>query len=264
MLTPLWAVVGVLIFAGASFFFAVAESALFSLGKWQTRQLAERSPQAGGLVARLLAQPQDLLATIVLGNTFSNAAIVAIPLWLALSVGWPPGAVVGMLAAALALILIGCEVAPKTLAVRAPDRWSLWVARPMSLLQDLTRPLRQIAQQFDTAILRIVVPHSVKPQAALGDEEYQELLDLAYQQGTLAQSEKEIILQIISLDRRTARDVMRPRSQMASIPDDLSVEEMIDAARKYKHRRLPIYDQTPDTIVGILNTRAPLLDPQMG
>src|SRR5437867_3854461 len=98
MLTPLWAVVGILVFAGASFFFAVAESALFSLGKWQTRQLAERSPQAGGLVARLLAQPQDLLATIVLGNTFSNAAIVAIPLWLALSVGWPPGAVVGMLA----------------------------------------------------------------------------------------------------------------------------------------------------------------------
>ena len=56
---------------------------------------------------------------------------------------------------------------------------------------------------------------------------------------------------------------MRPRSQMAAIPDDLSIEEMIEAARKYKHRRLPIYDETPDTIVGILNTRALLLDPQI-
>src|SRR5207249_7886528 len=83
-----------------------------------------------------------------------------------------------------------------------------------------------------------------------------------YQHGTLAEAEKEIILQIVRLDRRTAKEVMRPRSQMAAIPDDLSIEEMIEAARRYKHRRLPMYDQTPDTIVGILNTRALLLDPQ--
>src|SRR5207245_9774174 len=93
--------------------------------------------------------------------------------------------------------------------------------------------------------------------------EYQELIELAFQQGALAQSEKEIILQIIQLDRRTAREVMKPRSQMAAISDDLSVEEMIEAARKYKHRRLPIYDETPDTIVGILNAQALLLDPQI-
>jgi len=262
MLTPLWAVLGVLLFAGASFFFAVAESALFSLGKWQARQLVERSPQTGGRVGRLLAEPQDLLATIVLGNTFANAVIVAIPLWLALSGGWSLGVILLLLAAALALILVGCEVVPKTLAVRAPERWSLWVARPMSYLRGATRPLRQVAQYLDAAILSAAIPGSLKSQTALSDEEYQELLELAYQQGTLAQSEKEIILQIISLDRRTAREVMRPRSQMASIPDDLSVEEMIAAARKYKHRRLPLYDETPDTIVGVLNTRALLLDPR--
>src|SRR6266568_3296375 len=86
---------------------------------------------------------------------------------------------------------------------------------------------------------------------------------MAYQHGNLGQSEKEIILQIIILDRRTVKEVMKPRSQMAAIPDDLSVEEMIAAARKHKHRRLPMYDETPDTIVGILNTRALLLDPQI-
>jgi len=133
----------------------------------------------------------------------------------------------------------------------------------MLFLQGVTRPLRQVAQRLDAAILGAIVPRSFKPQSTLSDEDYQELLELAYQQGTLAQSEKEIILQIISLDRRTARDVMRPRSQMASIPDDMAVEEMIASARKFKHRRLPIYDGTPDTIVGVLNTRALLLDPRM-
>jgi putative hemolysin len=86
---------------------------------------------------------------------------------------------------------------------------------------------------------------------------------VAYQQGTLARSERDLILQIIRLDRRTAQEVMKPRSQMASIPDDLSVEEMRAAARKHKHRRLPVYDETPDTIVGILNTRSLLLNPEI-
>jgi CBS domain containing-hemolysin-like protein len=101
------------------------------------------------------------------------------------------------------------------------------------------------------------------PVPALSDAEYHELLDMAHRQGTLAESEKEIILQIISLDQRMARDVMRPRAGMACISDDATVAEMIAAAKKFKHRRLPIYDETPDTIVGILNARALLLDPEI-
>src|SRR5205085_6614714 len=117
--------------------------------------------------------------------------------------------------------------------------------------------------RINTGILKAAVSGSFQQQRTLTDAEYQELLEMAFQQGALAQSEKEIILQIINLDRRTAREVMKPRSQMAAIPDDLSIEEMVAAARKYKHRRLPIYDETPDTIVGVLNVRALLLDPQM-
>ena len=262
VLTPLWAAAGVLVFAGASFFFALAESALFSLGKWQVRQLSERSDPSARAITRLLGEPQDLLATIVLGNTFANAAMVAITLWLALSGGWSGALTFCSGAVLLALILVECEVVPKTLAVRSPERWALRVAGPMAALHGVTRPLRQVAQGLNAVILRATVPKTMKPHTTLSDEEYQELLELAYQQGTLAQSEKEIILQIISLDRKTVRDVMKPRSRMASIADDLSVEEMLEAARRYKHRRLPIYDETPDTIVGILNTRALLLDPQ--
>jgi putative hemolysin len=250
----------VLLFAGASFFFALAETALFSLSKWQARQLSEREPRLGGIVVRLLAEAQDLLATMVLGNTFATAGMLATGLWMALKGIWPFAAT---LAGLLVLILIGCEVLPKTLAVRNPERWALRVARPLLFFQRVALPLRHVAQTVNSAILKGIIPQNVQPQSALTDADYQELIEMAFQQGTLAQSEKEIILQIISLDRRTAKEVMKPRSQMAAIPDDLSIEEMIAAARKYKHRRLPIYDETPDTIVGILNTRALLLDPQI-
>jgi CBS domain containing-hemolysin-like protein len=257
--TPWLVVLGVLVFAAASFFFALAESSLFSLGKWQVEQLAERAPEKGSLVSRLLQQPSELLATIVLGNTVANAAIVAVGLGITV---WRGGSVSLAVGGLIIVILVGCEVLPKTLAVRAPETWALRLARPMLWLHNLARPVQRFAQALNNLLLKALA-RTVKPQTAATEEDYRELLELAAQQGTLALREKEIIFEIIGLDRKTAADVMTPRSQMSSIPDDLSVDEMIAAARKLRHRRLPMYDETPDTIVGVLDTKALLLNPKV-
>src|SRR5206468_13045463 len=143
---PVVAVVVVLVFAGASFFFALAETALFSLSKWQARELVERDPVTGGVVDRLLAEAQDLLATMVLGNTFASASMLATALWMALNGHWPLATTVAGL---LALILIGCEVLPKTLAVRKPEQWSLRVARLLLVVQTFSLPLRRVAQYLN-------------------------------------------------------------------------------------------------------------------
>ncbi len=252
-------ILAVLVFAGASFFFALAETALFSLSKWQVAQLSEKKSGAGKIVSELLERPHDLQATLALGNTFANAAILAIALRSVFDARW--GFALTMLAVAVIVLLIG-EVLPKTLAVRRPERWALRVAWPLLAFRKLSKPFYRAAQWLDAAILRQAAA-AAAPPAAVTEAEYQELLELAWQQGTLEESEREIILQIISLDRRTARDVMRPRAGMACISDEATVEEMIAAARKFKYRRLLIYDETPDTIVGILNTRALLLDPKI-
>ncbi len=254
------AITAILIFAGASFFFALAETALFSLGKWQVQQLAERNPRAGKIVRQLLEQPQNLLATLALGNTFANAAMLAVALWVVFDSHW---ALVLTMIALLVLTLIGCEVLPKTLAVRRPETWALRVGWLLLVFQKISTPLYRAAQKLNAAFLKQPASSAAAAAPALTDAEYQELLEMAYRQGTLAESEKEIILQIISLDQRMARDVMRPRAGMACVSDEATVEEMIAMARKFKRRRLPIYDETPDTIVGILNTRALLLDPEI-
>jgi Mg2+/Co2+ transporter CorB len=82
------AVIAILIFAGASFFFALAETALFSLGKWQVAQLAERIRSRAKSSSRLLERPQDLLATLALGNTFANAAVLAVALRMVFDAHW--------------------------------------------------------------------------------------------------------------------------------------------------------------------------------
>jgi putative hemolysin len=253
------AVVVIIISAAASFFFSLAETALFSLGKWQARLLAERRPALGKIITNLLNQPQDLLGTMVLGNTFATGAMVATGFWMALRDRWP---FFWTTAGLFILMLVFGEMLPKTLAVRRPEFWSLRVARPLLFIEKFSLWPRKAAQRINAIILAAISPPK-RPELSPTTEDYQDLVEIAFQRGTLAQAEKEIILQIISLDRRMAQDVMTPRSRMACISDDLSIEDMISAARQYRHGRLPIYDETPDTIVGVLNARALLLDPQI-
>jgi len=252
----LFVILGILICAAASFFFALAESALFALGKWQAKQLPEGAN--AGVLLRLLEHPSELLTAIVFGNTLANGCMVTLVLWPVLQGHWQS---LPTLAGITLFILVGCEVLPKTLAVRNPKRWSLRVARPLAWLQGATGWLQTLVQSFLSRVLSLVVPGSITPQRGWTEEDFQELFELAWQQGALAASEKEIILQIINLDQKTVKDVMKPRSYLAAISDDLSVEAMIQAARQHKHWRLPIYDDTPDTIVGLLNTKALLLNP---
>lgn len=255
----IFAVVVVLACAGASCFFSLAETALFSLSKWQVRELAQQSGR-GALAVRLLTEPQDLLATMVMGNTFAYVGMLAVSLWMGLGGFWPLWVTVGVV---LFLAVFVGEVIPKILAVRRPEVWAQRVAHPIAWAQRVTRPLHRLAQRVNRAIITAVVPASIKPVQGFTDADYQELVEFAFQQGNLARSARDIILQIVNLDRRTVKDVMQPRGKLAAIPDDLSLEDMVAAARQKRHRRLPMYDETPDTIVGILNTRALLLDPNV-
>ena len=255
-------------FTGVGFFFALAETALLTLGKWRLRQVTAHSPERGVFIRKLLSNPQDLLATITLGNTLAHGMVIVIALVLAwqivLFVGYKENylynGIVGFVIAVL--LILFSEILPKTLAVRRPDVWAPRVARIMLWLVQFTGPVRVVAQFLINQLMRII-PQSVKVLPDLSDEEYRELLELAWQSGALGVSEKEIILNITNLDRRTVSDLMRPRSQMATIKHDISKQDMLNTARKFHHRRLPMYGESPDSIVGILNASKFLADPEV-
>jgi putative hemolysin len=187
--TAIAAIVIVLVSAGASFFFALAETALFSLSQWQVRQLADRDPRSGGIVARLLADPQDLLATMVLGNTFASAAMLAVAFWMALHDRWPT---IPTILGLLALTLFGCEVLPKTLAGAEAGAMVDTRGAPADVPRKSSAfRCAEPRRESTGPSLPLWCPRPPQPSPGLTDEEYQELLEMAYQQGTLAQSEKE-------------------------------------------------------------------------
>ncbi len=259
MMKPLL-VAGVLVAcAGLSFLFALAEAALFTLSRWQLERLGQTAPRRGGQVRRLREQAEDLLATIVLGNGLANAGLVGLGWWLVAREGWSPVPVLG---GALLLILVTGEVIPKTLAVRAPEFWAPRVAPAVTLWMRLSAPICRLARRANESLLRWLLPRGLAARPLPGEEEYRELIELAAEQGHLQPGETAIILRILALDRRMARDVMRPRAEVVALPDDLDRETLIAAARRLGYRRLPLYDGSLDTVVGILNTRRLLLHPE--
>ncbi len=255
-----WYAIGtaLLVAAACSFFLALAESALFALGRFRAQRMLEDNPKQGERLAPLFKNPEDLVATLAFGNTLSNAVLIGTAVWV-LAHTYRNELLTAL--GTLLLVLIGCEVVPKALGVRAPEFWSLRVSGAVTMLLGLTRPFRRVAQAINEGLLRLIIPKSIQPQPVISEEEYQDLLSIAQQQGALGRAEREMILQILSLDKRTAGDVMKARSQISCISDELSREDMLEAARKIQHTRVPIYDETPDTIVGVLNVRALLLNP---
>lgn len=250
------AAVMLLALGALGFLCSIAETALFSLSRWQLREW-DAAPDGRRTVARLMEKPDELLSTLSLVNTVANGFVAVTSLLLALTLEWN---VWWTLAAAFLAVLILGEILPKTLAARTPERWSVRVAPAAALLRGVTRPFRQLIEgSIEWALNRLT--SGSQPTPPITDEEYRELLEMAVQQGTLGPSEKEIIAELITLDRKTARDVMRPRATMAAVADDLTTEELVAAARRFRHRRLPVYDETPDTIVGVLNTQQFLLNP---
>lgn len=259
-LVQIMAIAAMAFFTACSFVFALAETALLSLGDWRLRRLEANNTRSAVKIRALLRDPASLVSSISFGTTIADGLLITVGLLLALHSKWVVGASLLIL---IPVVLIGCEVIPKTLAVRSPDKWAMRVAGLVWVFHRLTLPLRSIAGAVTRMVLSRFVSDTVQPNREMTDSEYEELIEMAFQHGTIGESEKDIILEIIRLDQRTVRDVMRPRSQMMAIPDDLTTEQMLEAARNYGHRRLPIYDENPDTIIGILNCRRFLLRPDL-
>src|SRR5476649_2252532 len=106
-----------------------------------------------------------------------------------------------------------------------------------------------------------LTPRHLQKRTRLSDEELETLVEMGEEQGTLQEAEGEMIQEIIKLGDKTAKDCMTPRVDAFALPDDLTNEEAIAQLRQRRHRRVPIYAETPDQIVGVLDVKLFLLDP---
>ncbi len=242
----------------SSFIFGAAETAFSSIKPWQIKLLAKENDNRS--FDYLVDNIQNIKSTLALGKTTFNSCIIATCV-LAL-INFDIVYYLAFLVILLVSVALFCEIIPKTLAINSPQNWVKKLYKPIYFFYKISIPISLFAEKINNFTLRLIIPKGLHPNSATTEEEFAELIDWAYQQGVLEKSEREILEEIIRLDKKTAEIAMKPRSDMVCIGDDLPIEDMLSEAKTHKYTRLPIFNETTDNIVGILNTRQLLIQPE--
>ena len=252
-----------LILVTASAVFSAIETALFSLQPFHVERLKKRRADFAAALAELLENPRRLLSVILLCDALSNFPLILLCLYLLRGL---EGAVVPFWVAALlifALVVFVCDLVPKVAALVNPYRFTRIGVRVLRPLMPVFDPVSRVLQRLSENIAEAITPAPLKTAHFLSEEELGTLVDLSTEEGALHETESEMIHEIIKLGDKTARDCMTPRVDTFTLPDDLTNEELIPRLRARRYRRVPVYGETPDEIVGVLDVRDFLLDPSM-
>lgn len=250
------------VLVGVSALFSAVETALFSLQPLHIERLKAHNPRFAASLHHLLDNPRRLLSAILLADACANLPLIMLSLFLLREV-FPASVPFWTAALAIfAVIVVACDLVPKLVALRHPYRIAKTGVVIMNVVMPVLDPLGRVLQRFSEKAADLLTPERLKPQHFLSEDELETLVQLSAEEGTLHASESEMIQEIIKLGDKTAKDCMTPRVDVFAIPDDLSRDDAIAELKRNRYRRVPVYADTTDNILGVLDVKAFLLAPR--
>ncbi|HEX8372965.1 MAG TPA: hemolysin family protein [Chthoniobacterales bacterium] len=246
---------------GASAFFSGMETALFSLRENKIRRLREKDLRLALALERLTADRKRLLAVILFSDVIVNVPLVLLCLYLAERL---PMQLLPVWATTLILfgvVVVLCDLLPKLLALTHPLRLAPLAVRYLDFAVPLLGRITGVLERATEKLSRMVTPRSMEARDTLSGGEFATLMNLGAETGVIDSNEREIIAEIMKLADKTAKDCMTPRVDSFTMPDDLTNEEAITLLRMKRRRLVPIYGETPDDILGVLDVAVFLANP---
>lgn len=245
----------ILLLLVVSGFFSGSETALTAASRARMHA-AERSGNAkAGIVARLLASRERLIGALLLGNNLVNILASTLMAGLVLYIVGD-----GVWATAIAtfimttLVLIFAEVLPKTYAITRPDDAALKAARPVSFVVAIFAPIVSVIQVIVNSVLHLFGVNS-NATAWTAAEEIRGAVDLHHKEGTVAKRARDQIIGVLELSELTIEEVMIHRKNLFTVDADLPPEQIVKAVLNSGHSRLPLWQNDPDNVVGILHAK---------
>jgi putative hemolysin len=245
-------------------FFVAAEIALVSVRRSRIDQLVEGGSPSARRVRRLIDDPGRFLAVSQIGLTFIGffaSAYAAVSLVSGLqalleSLGVNAAAAGGTALVVVTIILalftiIFAELIPKSIALASPERFALFLARPIDLIARALGPLVTVMSGITRWVTRSIGV-DMNQEAAISADELRLIVERGGEQGVLEAEEEQMINAVIELGDRRVHEVMVPRVAIAAVESDATLEEAIDLVVEVGHSRIPVYHDTIDEIVGIL------------
>jgi Mg2+/Co2+ transporter CorB len=238
-----------------SAFFAASETALTGASRASMLRLAKQGNHDAAVVSSLLAMRERLIGALLLGNNIAN--IGASALATSIFTGWL-GEVGVLYATAVmtALVVIFAEVLPKTIAINAPDRVALIVARPMKLMVYLLGPLLTIVEWIVRALMALLGIKIGANQPILSPiERLRGAVDLLHHEGKVEKLDRDMFGGLLDLRELQVSDVMVHRTEMVMINADLPPEELVREVLATEYTRIPLWRDKPENIVGVLHAK---------
>jgi CBS domain containing-hemolysin-like protein len=231
-------------------FFSSAEIAFFSISQTRARSLAEEGKRGASALARLKANPERLLITILIGNNVANIGAASVATYAATQLYGSAG--VGLATGVMTLlVLFFGEITPKSFAVSNAMRLSLGAA---PVIETLQRALSPFVRPLES-ITRWILPKAKDGSGGVSEMEIRRLSQMAYLSGMIDERERRLIEQAFLLDTTKASDAMTPRVEIFAWPETLTIGEIADELRSLPYSRIPVYEDTVDRITGVVHLR---------
>ncbi len=236
-------------------FFSLAEAAMLSINRYRLRHLARQHPLAKR-VQQLLERPDRLLSIILLCNTFTDIFASAIATLIAVHYLGEEGIILATIALTT-LVLIFCEIAPKTLATLRPQPIAFFAAWPLIILQRILYPVVWLTNLLANTVLRLFGVKMQKRQIEHLSRE--ELTTLLHEMGgRIPQDYLVMLLKILDLEKVTVDDIMVPRNEIIGINLSDDWDEILTQLTTSHYTRLPVYEEDIDNVIGMLHQRKAL------
>ena len=238
-----------------SAFFAASETALTGASRASMLRLTKHGNREAGVVSSLLAIRERLIGALLLGNNIAN--IGASALATGIFTAW--FGEVGVLyatAVMTVLVVIFAEVLPKTIAINAPDRVSLLVARPMKFMMYLLGPMLTIVEAVVRVLMRMLGIKIGHNQPVLSPtERLRGAVDLLHHEGNVEKHDRDMFGGLLDLRELQVSDVMVHRTEMVMINADLPAEELVREVLSTEFTRIPLWRDKPENIIGVLHAK---------
>jgi Mg2+/Co2+ transporter CorB len=243
------ALAGLLVLAA---FFAGSETALMSLNRYRLRHRANEGSRAARMTESLLVRPDRLIGLILLLSTLVNVTAPILVGFIALRLGGEFFVAFG--AALLAFVLlIFCEVAPKTYGALHPERLALPASYIYVPLLFLLYPFVWFTNLLANGVLRVF---GVSRQVAANSLSSEELRTVVAEAGAMIpRRHQQMLVSILDLEHATVEDIMVPRNEIVGIDIDEDWDRILEQLRQSQHTRLPLYQGEIDRIIGLLHMK---------
>lgn len=246
------AVIGFLLLCSA--IFSSSETALFSLNRLQLLKLKEKGHPKFEVIRLLLNKPRRLLISIIMGNEFSNVTATTIATSIAITMWGEMGKWIAF-CIMVTLVLIFGDIIPRSIALSSPVNLSVRVSKPIGLFVEIISPLRQIVKIVVDRIIRMLHIKSVTSQPFLLENDFLRVVESVHKEGILEEAESNLIRRVMGFSYTKVGEIMVPRMDMFTIPIDIELKDLITAVKTPHFSRIPIYDSSPDDIIGILHAK---------